>query len=91
MLITPADIGSIVLPNRRSANVALLGVLSRHLPLPAEAWLEAIRRNLKPELFEMNRDAFVFGRNGRQRRGNAEDHHASRQPATRFSRRPPGQ
>ena len=64
VLITPADIGSIVLPNRRSANVALLGVLSRHLPLPAEAWLEAIRRNLKPELFEMNRDAFVFGRNG---------------------------
>ncbi len=64
VLITPADIGALELPNRRSANVALLGVLSRHLPIDAEAWLEAIRRNLKPELFEINRSAFALGRNG---------------------------
>jgi indolepyruvate ferredoxin oxidoreductase alpha subunit len=64
VLITPADIGALDLPNRRSANVALLGVLSRHLPIDAEAWLEAIRRNLKPELVELNRSAFTLGRNG---------------------------
>jgi indolepyruvate ferredoxin oxidoreductase beta subunit len=64
VLITPADIGPLALPSRRSANVALLGVLSRHLPIDAETWLAAIRRNLKPELVDVNRDAFVRGRNG---------------------------
>ena len=63
-LITPADIALLALPNRRSANVALLGVLSRHLAIDAEAWLEAIRRNLKPELYEGNCRAFELGRNG---------------------------
>ena len=52
------------LPNRRSANVALLGVLSRHLTIDAATWLEAIRRNMKPELYEVNRQAFEIGRNG---------------------------
>ena len=32
VLIAPQDIQQASLPNRRSANVALLGVLSRHLP-----------------------------------------------------------
>ncbi len=64
VLITPAEVSQLALPNRRSANVALLGVLSRHLAIDAEAWLEAIRRNLKPELFEANRRAFELGRDG---------------------------
>jgi indolepyruvate ferredoxin oxidoreductase alpha subunit len=64
MLITPAEIAQLALPNRRSANVALLGVLSRHLAIDVEAWLEAIRRNLKPELYELNRQAFALGRSG---------------------------
>jgi indolepyruvate ferredoxin oxidoreductase alpha subunit len=64
ILITPAEIALLALPNRRSANVALLGVLSRHLPVGADAWLEAIRRNLKPELYEVNCQAFELGRGG---------------------------
>ena len=44
--------------------MALLGVLSRHLPIDAAVWLEAIRRNLKPELYEVNRRAFEIGRDG---------------------------
>ena len=44
--------------------MALLGVLSRHLPIDAAVWQEAIRRNLKPELYEVNRRAFEIGRDG---------------------------
>jgi indolepyruvate ferredoxin oxidoreductase beta subunit len=62
VLITPAAIEGITLPNRRSANVALLGVLSRHLSLDVAAWHEAIRRNFKPEHHEANVQAFETGR-----------------------------
>jgi indolepyruvate ferredoxin oxidoreductase beta subunit len=64
VLVAPAAVDPAALPNRRSANVALLGVLSRHLPIDAAVWLEAIRRNLKPELYEVNRRAFEIGRDG---------------------------
>jgi Pyruvate/2-oxoacid:ferredoxin oxidoreductase gamma subunit len=64
VLIAPEAIDPAALPNRRSANVALLGILSRHLPIDAAVWLEAIRRNLKPELYEVNRRAFEIGREG---------------------------
>lgn len=63
VLITPQDLAMESLPNRRSLNVALLGVLARHLPLPEATWIEAIRRNIKPELFEANRQAFKIGSN----------------------------
>ncbi len=36
--ITPDDVDSAALPHRRSLNVALLGVLSRHLTIPPSAW-----------------------------------------------------
>ena len=51
------------LPHRRSVNVALLGVLSRHLSLEPALWEEAIRRNLAPKLHELNLQAFHAGRN----------------------------
>lgn len=63
VLITPDDIRSVALPNRRSANTALLGVLSRHLEIDPSLWLEALRRNMKPELYEANCQAFELGRN----------------------------
>jgi indolepyruvate ferredoxin oxidoreductase, beta subunit len=63
VLITSEAIRSVPLPNRRSANVALLGVLSRHLEIDTDAWLGAIRQHLKPELYEVNRQAFELGRN----------------------------
>ncbi len=50
------------LPNRRSANVALLGALSRRLSIDVAAWREAVRRRLKPELYEVNWRAFELGR-----------------------------
>ena len=63
-LIVPTEVESLPLPNRRSANVALLGILSRHLAIDPAAWREAIRINMKPELFEVNCQAFELGRNG---------------------------
>jgi len=63
-LIVSTEVESLPLPNRRSANVALLGILSRHLAIDPAAWREAIRINMKPELFEINCQAFELGRNG---------------------------
>jgi indolepyruvate ferredoxin oxidoreductase, beta subunit len=50
------------LPNRKSLNVALLGALSRHLDLPEEHWLAAIRAALPERLHEVNEKAFRIGR-----------------------------
>jgi indolepyruvate ferredoxin oxidoreductase beta subunit len=62
VLIAPDAIRPASLPNRRSANVALLGILSRHLDIDVRAWRAAIRRHLKPELCEINLQAFEIGR-----------------------------
>jgi indolepyruvate ferredoxin oxidoreductase alpha subunit len=62
VLIAPAAIRSAPLPDHRSANVALLGVLSRHLDIDPAIWREAIRKHLKPELYEVNCRAFDLGR-----------------------------
>lgn len=55
--VDPASLSS-----RRSLNVALLGVLSRHLEIDEAAWQEAIRKNLKAHLHEANLQAFEIGR-----------------------------
>lgn len=72
VLIAPTDVDVAALPHRRSLNVALLGVLSRHLPFSEEAWHEAIRRHLKPELHQVNWEAFRIGRAGNAVGGNKE-------------------
>jgi len=62
VLITPAEIDVARLPHRRSLNVALLGVLSRQLEFSEACWREAIEAHLKPELHEVNWEAFRIGR-----------------------------
>ncbi|MFZ5831811.1 MAG: 2-oxoacid:acceptor oxidoreductase family protein [Planctomycetota bacterium] len=62
VLIAPDAVDPDRLPNRRSLNVAILGVLSRHLQLSEAAWHEAIRRHLKPALHDDNLTAFQIGR-----------------------------
>ncbi len=62
VLIGPEAICSLSLPNRRSANVALLGALSRRLDIEPAHWRQAIRKHLKPELYEANWQAFELGR-----------------------------
>ena len=61
-LIVPEAIDLTALPNRRSGNVALLGVLSQFLAVEPAFWHQAIRHNLKPELHEVNLQAFEIGR-----------------------------
>ena len=62
-LIEPGAVPENSLRNKRSLNVALLGVLSRKLEIPESAWIDAIRANLEPKLHEVNLEAFRLGRN----------------------------
>jgi indolepyruvate ferredoxin oxidoreductase beta subunit len=63
ILIEPSQIDESRLSNRKSINVALLGVLSRHLQFPVEAWTAAIQRNLPEKLHSANLQSFSLGRN----------------------------
>ena len=56
------------LPNKKTLNVALLGALSAHLPLPEAVWLDALREAFPAEFFEANRQAFFAGRNGQNQK-----------------------
>ena len=62
LLISPDAIDENTLPNRRSANIALLGVLSKHLEIGEEHWLAAIKAGLPEKLHEANLAAFAIGR-----------------------------
>jgi indolepyruvate ferredoxin oxidoreductase beta subunit len=62
VLIEPSQIDESTLPNKKSLNVALLGVLSLHLPFSAEGWTAAIERNLPEKLHDANRQSFELGR-----------------------------
>jgi indolepyruvate ferredoxin oxidoreductase beta subunit len=62
VLIEPSQIDESRLPNKKSLNVALLGVLSRHLPFPAEAWIAALQRKFPAALHDANLVSFSIGR-----------------------------
>jgi indolepyruvate ferredoxin oxidoreductase beta subunit len=62
VLIGPDRIDPEALANRRSLNVALLGLLSEYLDIEPRHWLDAIRANLPPKLHEANEQAFALGR-----------------------------
>jgi len=48
--------------NPRAANTVLLGVLSRHVGLPLDAWKSALQACLRPSLLAVNLKAFALGR-----------------------------
>jgi indolepyruvate ferredoxin oxidoreductase, beta subunit len=62
MVILPDRVDASKLLNRKSLNVALLGILSRHLPIAEEHWLAALRANLAEKLHAANLQAFDLGR-----------------------------
>lgn len=64
VLIQPSDFDETRLKNRKALNVALLGILSRHLPLGTDLWCEAIRSALPEKLHTVNLEAFTMGRAG---------------------------
>jgi indolepyruvate ferredoxin oxidoreductase beta subunit len=51
------------LGNAQMANTVLLGAVAKALSLPQEAWLEAVRRCVKPKYAELNIEAFTAGMN----------------------------
>lgn len=62
ILITPDAIDVENLANKRSFNVAMLGVLSTHLPqITDEQWKKAICEHLPEKLHEVNMEAFSLG------------------------------
>ncbi len=62
VMIVPSAVDEAKLADRRSLNVALLGVLSAHLPIAREHWLAALHANLAPKLHAANEQAFDLGR-----------------------------
>ena len=63
-MITPDVIDASKLANKKSGNVALLGVLSQHLDIAESVWLDAIRMAFPEKLHAANLQAFALGRNG---------------------------
>jgi indolepyruvate ferredoxin oxidoreductase, beta subunit len=64
VLISVAELRLDALPHKRTANVALLGALSAHLPMPEAVWLTALREAFDESFFEGNQTAFLLGRSG---------------------------
>ncbi len=62
VIIKPDALDSVKLPNRKSLNVAMLGILSAQLSISEEHWMAALRANLPEKFFESNRQAFQLGR-----------------------------
>ncbi len=62
VLITPDSIAATNLTNKKSVNVALLGVLSRQLDFAEAVWLEAVRAAFPEKLHATNLQAFALGR-----------------------------
>lgn len=62
VLITPAAVDETKLTNKRTVNIALLGVLSKHLPFSEQLWHEALAAHLPERLLEINIKAFELGR-----------------------------
>ena len=71
-LLQAASIDVAALPTPKALNVALMGLLSVFLDLPAAAWNQAIRQNLAEKLHELNFKAFDLGRTA----GEKEKRHA---------------
>lgn len=71
VLITPDAVDPDKLPNKRTLNVALLGALSAHLPMPEDLWLSSLREGFHSAFYEGNKTAFLVGRESEAARVNA--------------------
>jgi len=61
--ISPATFDAAKLPNSKSANVAALGALSKHLPqIPLARWTEVLHKTFPQKLWAANEAAFKLGR-----------------------------
>jgi indolepyruvate ferredoxin oxidoreductase beta subunit len=60
--LVPGDQIAQELGNVRAANVVLLGTLSTFLDVPQQTWLEVIEARVPPRYLDLNREAFLRGR-----------------------------
>jgi indolepyruvate ferredoxin oxidoreductase beta subunit len=65
LLILPEAVDESKLGNKRSLNVALLGVLSARLGIDQAHWLAALHAALPERLHQVNDRAFQMGRESR--------------------------
>ena len=65
VLITPSMVDANKLANKRSINIALMGLLSTYLDLPLELWENAIKSEMAEKIHAVNIDAFALGRESR--------------------------
>ena len=61
--ISPEDFDVSKLKSAKAVNVAALGVLSKHLDIAEEKWLDILKKFFPEKLHEANEDAFKLGRN----------------------------
>ena len=61
MLVVAGAVIAELAGNPLTVNVALLGALSRWLPLPGEVWDAALAAHVKPAFLQVNRKAFQLG------------------------------
>ena len=52
--------------NIKAVNTVLMGALSTALPFSTEMWLKQIEKNVKPAFIELNKKAFLLGREENQ-------------------------
>ena len=65
VLITPDDLPLDKLANPKALNTMMLGAISKHIEIPVETIIEALKANLPEKLHEMNVEMFNLGRNSR--------------------------
>ncbi|MCX5865065.1 MAG: indolepyruvate oxidoreductase subunit beta [Deltaproteobacteria bacterium] len=68
IVLVPMDAFAIArkVGNLKAVNVALVGVLSRYLPVDEATWLEVIKKRLPTKILEVNLKAFHEGRKAGQ-------------------------
>jgi indolepyruvate ferredoxin oxidoreductase beta subunit len=66
VLIRPEMIDESQLKDKKALNVALLGALSVHLPIPEEIWLATIRESFPASFYAANEQAFRLGRDAKK-------------------------
>ncbi|MBQ6946911.1 MAG: indolepyruvate oxidoreductase subunit beta [Clostridia bacterium] len=49
----------------KAVNIVLMGKLSNYFDFSEEAWLEAIEKSVPPKFLELNKKAFMLGRNAK--------------------------
>ena len=47
----------------KAVNIVLMGRLSRYFDLPEQAWIDSLQANVPPKFLEMNKKAFLLGKN----------------------------